>query len=459
MKQALYLIGLDVIFHEDQVSILEIQQINDCTQNEITIKSSLNLIQVIQKNYPDLKIVHQPGAGNPDDYARKASLHPTSGMINVGIESFSVAKWLFYSFCGLHSELNHYIPKTTVLTLDSLKALPIEELKTTPLFKPADQSRGKGVRLFTADETKNFQNLNHSLNSCFIVNSPLSPFRRHYPFILQKFLGHNLVVTRVFALVIVDMISKKIQISIDGKNSFRETLIEEKKYDCFELANKNFQSQALSAIEKQPLKKFLRAFFHRLLDFYSMTEYRYWEILAKQYINSYDILTQAQRQLLLSKLSLAFSQQQRFTQNKLSFYQCLILEGFIKCFLANNDAKIFRNSLNAFLINGIGILCKCNFDRYADHKNYRLTEGVRAFAELCLSDPGNQNLLKAGKSILEQLNPPGIPVITPIQITSSEKRRDFNRFFDMLTKKDIDNLILVSKTSLNSVAAGCGLTY
>ena len=41
------------------------------------------------------------------------------------------------------------------------------------------------------------------------------------------------------------------------------------------------------------------------------------------YIANYLVLTRSQKLLLLSKFNIAVNQHQRFTQNMLSFYQCL----------------------------------------------------------------------------------------------------------------------------------------
>ncbi len=367
-------------------------------------------------------------------------------MVNLGLHSFSNMKWLFYAYCQQHDELKAYIPRTNILSLSGLQAYPIEELKSTSLFKPADMSGGAGIQLLSTEEMSDYDKLNNRLKTCLITQESYAQLKPYYPFVMQEFLGDDIKVIRVYALVIADTTTNEIKVAVDAKNSFRG--VKEEKENNFEISNKQYTTEEITKNEKQQVIKFLHDFFHRLGTTYNFTGFRYWEILAKHYIANHLVLTRSQRLLLISKFSIAVNQHQRFTQNMLSFYQCLLLEGFVKCLAASGDAQRFDNCVNGMLKNSFALIYMQNFRLYKKH-NYRLANVLCNFG----------NLLAKGhpdKKGFMQVRISKLPEIQPIALYRTQRNRLYG-FFDYLTTQDLENVCLTSKQHLNEVATWCGL--
>ncbi len=112
------------------------QTIESCTAGPVHQKAVKRLTLAIKNNYPQLKL-EMPKFDEDskwyDNYAKIASLEKTEGMINIGLDPFSVGKWYFYSFCNQHSELKKYIPETNILSLSGLESYGINELKKNSL--------------------------------------------------------------------------------------------------------------------------------------------------------------------------------------------------------------------------------------------------------------------------------------------------------------------------------------
>ena len=248
MRYRIFIIGLDAVFSDEENSerkklkVLEMQTIESCTAGPVHQKAVKRLTLAIKNNYPQLKL-EMPKFDEDskwyDNYAKIASLEKTEGMINIGLDPFSVGKWYFYSFCNQHSELKKYIPETNILSLSGLESYGINELKKTPLFKPADMSNGIGVQLISKTKMKNLKVLREKLETCSITQGWTALVNDFYPFILQEFLGHNIEVTRIYAAVVFDSVQNQFKFFIDEKNSFRCIKVEKEKNDFAVESNKD----------------------------------------------------------------------------------------------------------------------------------------------------------------------------------------------------------------------------
>ncbi len=444
MRSKVFMIGIDVELTE--TIVLELQIFSQCYAGSEWLKASKNFQKIIQNNLPERGFLCSADSKEQQFYFQKTSISPDLDILNIGIESMAYFKWLFYAFCQLHSELKPYVPQTHVLTLSSLDSIPIQQLRTTPLFKPIHLTLGQGVRLISPDELKDSEKLHQTLQHCQI-KPPQPQFLAHFPFLMQQFLGFDKQITRVFALVIVDPDTGKIRIAIDQKNSYRSRL--KNSQNNFETKNKEYVTQAVTDAEKERLRNFIQLFFRRLFITYGFTNFRYWQILARTYIDHHHSLIPSARLGVISQFCWAVVQQQRYTANKLSLYQCFVLEGFLRCYTERGDSRRFK-SIEPSLVNALKLLFHFNIFKYRNEKNYHANEVLKAMTKAC----------KLNSSEKEKILPwikPKVHLGSLIEARPPKKIEQlaYNCLFSFLTPTEIDNVALVNKDHLNHVASYC----
>ncbi len=464
MRYKIFVIGLDIVFNNDQkydaegIKVLEMQTIYSCCEGPNSINAFHNFTSLVKNKYkgvqfqiPELGKTEKEYAEYARDISRKhqeiledpdldesSSINPNEALVNLGLESFSRGKWLFYSFCNQHPELKDFIPETKIASLAGLKSYNLEELKRTPLFKPADASEGLGVRLISSSEMKNFEIFKKTLNDCSITDSLV--LKNFYPFVLQEYLGDTIEVTRIYALIVVDTSLDQYFIHVDSKNSFRLEKIDKDKNDFRTNSNKTSYRQTISEDEKKQVVGFLKKFFHRLYTTYDFVNYRYWEILAKQYISGHKVLTEPQRLLLFSQFSLAVSQLQRFTNTKICDHQCLLLIEFIRYLSKSGDAKRYAECINVAVKNAFSNLCFYNFLPFSDQP-YLLAKVLWLFGSILESTTPEK------KSFMNiELLP--LPTLTP---APSKYKSKYKYFLDFLSGGERKNYAIASKRSLSQV--------
>ena len=306
---------------------------------------------------------------------------------------------------------------------------------------------GKGVKLISAEELEDKDKLFYALG-----NSPIAPskegFLAHFPFLMQQFLKDS-EINRVFALVIVDRQTGEIQVAIDQKNSYGSRL--KAKTNNFESEkNKEYFSRPVTNSERNQLGKFIQLFFKRLLNSYALTHFKYWEILAKKYIDESDSLSPVNRLWLITHFAWAAVHQQRFTENKLSLYQCFILEGFLRCYVARGDSIRFQ-FITPVLANAMRSIINYNIiDYMRENYQYRANEVLKVFMSVCASE--DQDFTVIQPVIESHTHLGGLLEVRPHK---KVWQQIYNCIFSFLPSPEIDKIALLDKDHLNYVAGSC----
>lgn len=450
-KAEIFLVGLDVIIDKKRrIKILEVQNVYESNVDRAVELTECNplkrLIATIKKKYPGIKI-DQPAIGDPTDHARKASLiKGFSNIPNRGIEGLCRMKWLFYSICNSHQTLRKYLPKTFIATLASLSdAFDISKLRTEEfLFKPADMAGGNGI-MKLPQSLKTNEQLKEYLENKSSLKTVDGRFKTHVPFILQNYHHTNGLsnpVIRIYAAVVVDATGSisTVFVSIDEKAAYQHIRIKQDPND-FTLHNNKHVPCQIADIKDQ-LQEFLSAFFNTILMGQRRITYRQWEILAKHYIRSYQTMTEGQRLLTISQVAMAINNEQRFTENRLTHYQCFILDAFLECY-TKGDAQICANTGLAFLVtNAFAVLAQRNLALYTQEAHYPLHNIINKYLDILQAVPhSSAKQLEPCKAVLKN-----VKRVVPLKFGRTISP------FDCLSKEDLEALSVVSTKQLRMVA-------
>lgn len=468
MPAEIYLIGIDLIIDENkQIKVLELQNIyesNNARAYQLTLRNPVqHLKESIKKTLPDLKM-EEPDSNNTDELARKASHAGSENTIpNRGIEALLRMKWLFYSICNETPQLKKYIPNTIVATLKTLDSVfPISEQNDKLfLFKPAEFACGNGIVLLpqkmkTQNELKSFVE-----NQSCLEEKTLPELKWHRPFLIQEYLYDesssgpvSRPVIRVYAALVWDTSKEKpkLSIAIDVLSAYRH-IRKQQKPDDFTLANNIHERCDITGIKSQ-ITIFLRDFFRYILLEQRKVSYKYWEISLKRYIENSGVLDSQQRLLLISKIAMAMMMEQRFTENRLSYYQCFLLERFIEIYKDRDAVESNLNRMEKCLTNAMKVIIKQNLLSYVKDENYYLHKVVRNyFGILPESEIEAENKFKIAvmnkfKDVKRVESGGGKASI--FDYAKGMKRRV--SFFDYCNHEEIDAFSAVSKGSLGVVA-------
>jgi hypothetical protein len=460
MPLELYLLGLDIIADDNnKIKILELQSLyesNLARALELTGLDPLQrLMDAVKQKHTQLKVTHPKNGDNKqiDAFAQQASISGLKNTIpNRGIEPLCRFKSHFYALCNEYPKLKNYIPETFIGTLATLKvAFKLDKLKENPyLFKPADMTGGLGIHQLPSS-LNDYNSLEQFLKNKIVT--PQNMFKQHSLFMLQKYLFHgeknkpvSKPVIRLYAAVVVNFTGGKpeLTIIIDSNTAYQHKRIEQNAYD-FTLINNTHSVCDISALEID-IKNFLNELFTTLAAGQQKITHKMWEKAAKEYIQKHALMQTEQRLLVLSKFALFLLQEQRFTNNKLSHYQCFLLQALLECY-KERDAELYANSdFRGFLTNSMIMLIRQNLIPYVEDELYPLHTVCRDYHAI-------NTKLGINKSIANSLEieaPFGrcktVPRIQPSNISSSS-------FFNYLTASDLTNYAAVCKTHLNHVAA------
>ena len=384
-----HFVGLDVVFEDNfALKILEIQNMFSSqvsSAKQVTGKDPKErLVRVIAKQNPDIDI---PTPFEILSKAKKASLMGNENNIpNRGVEAILQMKYLFYLFCQQNQdEMGQYIPKTEILTAQTLACSEMLLSNSPVLLKPADGSRGNGIALLdsSAKRTSPYRYIKQQ-NANFLQNFSKIPdtVLDSYPLVLQEYLANSnqsneccaKPVFRIYAAVTIDD-DGKIAIAVDldsayvrkRKNADTENYRVEN--NTRERCNWNPEQKILV---KHNVSIFLKTFFSTLLTnsqpgaSQNLISYRCWEKLLSDYIEHYSKLNHQKRLNLISIFSLVLHQEQRFTSNRLSQNQFEKLCCFILFFKTKiND---YNASVLIFLTHAIGAVMMHNFSPYINEE-------------------------------------------------------------------------------------------
>lgn len=372
-----YLVGIDFVIKDGDVKILEMQNMFDSNTKrarELTGKSPGNrLIDEIREKYQTCTMVTPQQFPSTVDYSHhvskiteQAPAAATTLFFNRGIEALCAGKWLFYEFCNAHPHLKAYIPTSRLLTLNTLSSkFNLKELeKQRLLFKPRGGTKGEGIELlpesfgseeeFTAyltaltkkDATTN--NRPQERSQLFGDN-----FYENQGIILQDYIHTGTVskpisapVIRIYAAVVWDYATKKLLISVDNGAAYQHARIDQQKNDDFTLDNNQhtaFKMKKNDACYLQ-LREFLTDFFTTMIAGQSKIHYRHWEVLAKQYIKAHHQQSTKNSMAVITHFAEALYAEQLYYTNRLSHYQCFLLQSFIKCYIKGGDVSRYKVS-------------------------------------------------------------------------------------------------------------------
>jgi len=445
----IYLIGLDLLIDDNEkIKILEIQDLHRSNlqrAEELTgLKPQERLITSIKKTYPDLKI-KQITAETIDQFARIASIAKSNDTIpNQGLEAIFGMKWIFYGICNENPRLTSFIPETHIETLETVDTtFDLRNLhEHLFLIKPSHMARGEGISLLPQLDSGASLKA-HIVKQDFLKhhNSDFSP---HEAFIIQKYCYSgpqskpiSKPVIRVYAAVILE--GSNLKISIDSKAAYQHIRIMQSEND-FTLENNNHVPCDIEHLKGQ-IQHFLKSFFQEMLGGQSKLNFRYWEILAKKYIRHADQLNKAQRTRLIGHFALALLQEQRFTQNKLSHYQCFLLEAFLERFQKEDAAHNIENKLIHFLLNAFLMVAQQNLQPYIDDIRYPL-HSVMDILHRLLEKTDLMTAMQMKQFTQHK----------PIKSISPRLFDKTGSFMDFCTKEDLEALSKTSKTHLSLVA-------
>ncbi|MEO8402253.1 MAG: hypothetical protein ABI597_10765 [Gammaproteobacteria bacterium] len=468
MGVELYLVGIDLIVdNNNNIRILELQnayESNIARADELTnLKPIERLKKSVHKAYPNFS-VDEPILGEVDGYARRVSKSKpiqdgakklaevkksdSTILVNRGIEAKARAKWLFYATCNENPTLRNYIPRTIIATLNTVDTVfKVEELQNKRfIFKPGDMSRGDGIVLIPETLDSQGKLLEHLTAACLAL--PVKDHFKNRPFLIQEYLHDGSAscpkskpVIRVYAAVVWDHSKSKLFISIDTQAAYQHVRINQAGSD-FTLSNNKHEPCNIEGIKSQ-VNNFLRDFFTFVIAQQVKITHRSWENLAKKYIRDHRNMTDEERLMVLSQFAMAVSQEQRFTENRLSHYQCFVLEEFVECYKARDAKLSVDNGLAQFITNAFGLLAKYNLFPYASEKNYPLHSVIKSYEKIVIStlpERFAQGFQFAMKVVKDQKSTK--PYLMGAGIT----------FFDYLAREDIDALSATSSGCLSLVA-------
>lgn len=453
----LYLIGLDIIVDANKnVKILEIQDVYESDTNLayklVGIKPIEWLISQVRKDYPKATIEFPELNSGPledvmDEYTRKTSSYKgKTVMINRGIKPMCDMKWLFYSFCNNHSNLRKYIPDTQIVTLETLAVGFKEKPDKNYLLKPRDWSEGQGV--MQIPRGLSITTLRHYLaTSSFLPKE--KPWANNKPFVIQEYLTNNedesKLVIRVYAAVTVSAASdntSRLTIHIASKAASGHVRIKQDPNDFTINNNKHNRCDISDVVNK--IENFLNDFFNTALNKQKKINYKEWEFLAKKYIRNHNEMKPAERKLLLSQFIMALLQEQRFTRNKLSCYECFILDKFLQCYKAQ-DFELYQNNKEflEYFHNSIVMLTRMNLIPFVNTDNeYYLNKVISSYCDILTQVPTIKSYCDSLKKDTKD--------VTPVEPSESDI---LNRVFGYLNKEDLESLCNTSP-NLRQLVAG-----
>lgn len=321
--------------------------------------------------------------------------------LNRGIEPLLRNKWLFYAICNAHKILKPYIPPTTIATLNTLGSSinPEELMQERLIFKPSNSSGGKGVAVLPASFATEDE-FNTHLSELVAkgtqdreIRSKIlgEGFEQNQVFLLQKYLHSgskskpiSTPVIRIYAFVLWDNTTKKLLISIDNKAAYQHIRKDQEKNGDFTLENNDHLIYRISEEEVEQLRKFLKDFFTTLLCRQNRIHYQHWEYLAKQYIKENHSLNDERRLSILSQFVDALYWERRHTSNRLSHYQCFLLNRFVECYKAKDFDKYRETQFVQTMQAAFNLMLGYNFQPYRDERYYPLQNVAKSYRSLTL---------------------------------------------------------------------------
>jgi hypothetical protein len=380
MQPEIYMLALDVIEHAGKIQILEVQNAYASNVERVIELTGYDPIRcltaLLTKKFPGLEI-SIPNL--PESLHRDARLASVAGNQNTfpnrGIESQILFKWFFNAICNENSALRKFVPETTIATLASVEAVfEIEKLQAaTYLFKPYGKCGGVGVKKIPP--VPSFGELKHWLN--YQIEHPQEPIFTHTPFLLQKYLERvdnnikkPLPVIRIFVAVAWDYQRRELSIYPATELAYEHNRIHDNDND-FTLGNNTHNTCQANHL-KQLIAGFFKHFFSYLLAGRSKVTYKYWEVVAKRYIQNHKKMPASVRMHLLGIFVVALALEQEFTNNRLTHYQCFILQALLECYQKSDMQAALQNQLAQIMVDGFLVLLNHNLNSYATDLRYPL---------------------------------------------------------------------------------------
>jgi hypothetical protein len=383
MTIELYPIAIDyIVDNSGKIKILEMQSIFSSNFERAKELTNIHPLEEIYKGvgrlYPSLELGLKPKETVERNSIRISKL-PVIGpqapqnilLLNRGLAPLLEFKGLFNAFCNTNKKLKTYVPPTQLITLSTLGTIDLEKLQAQrTLFKPFAMAKGKGISLlpesFTSEEQLQAYLKKTVIHSNAIVNDPSVRVLKagssegelypHQVFLLQNYLHQgpksepkSLPTIRIYASVIWDHAQKKLIIKIVSAAAYQHIRIDQDKDNDFTLENNRHIPYEVKKSEEIQLTVFLSDFFRTLIAGQHKINYRVWEQLAKQYIKEHQVLGAEARLNILAQFVNALHLEQKYLGNRLSHYQCFILNRFFECYKSKDDRIYAKTSFEDYL--------------------------------------------------------------------------------------------------------------